>query len=142
GGSSGVRAPVPEDEVSVGFDTQSEDGVTGAITSIRPSEVEGDYANVGELLRGRVPGLEVLGGSNGGYRIRIRGAARLSGDSGEPLLVVDGMRISSQSAGRVLATLRPHEVVRIDVLRDTASTSIYGNRGQAGVIVITTEAGR
>ena len=76
--------------------------------------------------------------SNGEIAVRIRGAAA-GRDGGEPLLVVDGMPLApGASLQRLLASINPADVARIDVLKDAGSTAVYGSRGVNGVIVIRT----
>jgi TonB-dependent SusC/RagA subfamily outer membrane receptor len=125
----------------VGYGTRSEDDLTGAVTSISPTETEARVPRVEEMLRGRVPGLEVTLLANGEYRLRIRGAESFHGDT-EPLIVIDGMAVSPGSVSAALGSLYPPDVLRIDVLKDGASTAIYGSRGQNGVIIITTKNSR
>lgn len=135
-GSPPGEEPTPDDEVSVGYGTQSDDDVTGAISSISAAEAR-SYEDVGEMLEGRVPGLQLARLPNGDYQLRIRGGNVFSA-SNEPLLVIDGMPIPSGRVGAVLATMDPGVVERIDVLKDVGSTAIYGSRGFHGVIIITT----
>ncbi len=134
-GSQGQEAPAPEDKVSAGC---------GAVTSYTPTEADARVARVGDMLIGRVPGLEVRRLSNGGYSLRIRGPRTLRGSiqDEEPLLVLDGTPMPRGSLSATLNTLAPHDIARIDVLRDASSTSIYGSRGANGVIVITTKRPR
>jgi len=91
-----------------------------------------------------VPGLEVTRTPEGGYRLRIRGARSIRGNptDDDPLLVIDGITISSGSLGTTLAELAPGDIAQIDVLKDAAATSAYGSRGANGVIVITTKRAR
>lgn len=114
---------------------------TGAVETLADSALAGRHvATIAELLQGRVAGLEVIHLPNGDISLRIRGGdVSLGGESREPLLVIDGMAVSSGSVTRALSTLRPHEIDRIEVLKDVASTSAYGMRGAHGVIVITTK---
>lgn len=94
------------------------------------------FIHVGEMLRGRVPGLWVTG-SFDNYQIRIRGAFR------PPLIVIDGVWLNSENDEEVnmsLQMVNPAEVVAIEVLRSLADTNIYGTRGANGVIVIHTQA--
>lgn len=90
---------------------------------------------VEELLVGRFPGVHVFPTPNGGFSVRIRGAATV-GDR-EPLYVVDGMPVEV-TPGRGLDWLDPADIARIDVLKNPAETSMYGGRGANGVILITT----
>ena len=102
---------------------------TGAITHLEMSETESTtYRTLEEYLEGRVAGLEI--GPDGG--IVIRGKGTYNGFSG-PLIIVDGVEVSDTSA------INPNDIYSVDVLKDAASTSIYGIRGSNGVIVITTK---
>jgi TonB-dependent starch-binding outer membrane protein SusC len=134
------ETPAPDDEVSVGYGTQSRRTVTGAITSITPTEADAHSARVEEMLS-RVPGLQVQRRANGEYTLRIRGARSFRADE-EPLLVIDDTPVPRGAVGSALAGLAPTDVARIDVLKDAASTSIYGIRGANGVIIITTKRSR
>jgi TonB-dependent SusC/RagA subfamily outer membrane receptor len=111
------------------------------VTSISPTDADARVARVEELLRARVPGLEVLRLPNGDYTLRIRGQRGLRGATAdeEPLLVIDDMPVPSGSIGATLAGLAPRDIARIDVLKDAAATAIYGARGANGVIIIKTQ---
>jgi TonB-dependent SusC/RagA subfamily outer membrane receptor len=87
------------------------------------------------MLEGRVAGLHVIRLANGELSVRIRSSDSLL-SSGEPLLVIDGMPVRHGGLSRALMALNPHEVERIDVLKDASSTAIYGTRGAHGVILI------
>jgi iron complex outermembrane receptor protein len=93
---------------------------------------------VEELLRGRVPGLQVIRGSGGRSSFRIRGTNSLLNDQ-EPLFVVDGVQLAPGGVYASLAGMTGNDIRQIDVLKDIASTSIYGTRGAGGVILITTK---
>lgn len=116
---------------------------TGAVQTLADSTLDRRHAaSIAELLQGRVAGLEVIHQPNGDISLRIRGGdMSLGANAGprEPLLVIDGMAVSSGNVTRALSSLRPHEIDNIQVLKDVASTSAYGMRGAHGVIVITTK---
>jgi len=116
---------------------------TGAVSTVIPTTTDARVTRVEEMLRG-VPGLEVTRTSDGGYRLRVRGARSIRGTStdDDPLLVIDGITVSSESLGNTLSELSPGDIARIDVLKDAAATSAYGSRGANGVIVITTKRAR
>ncbi|MGH7507059.1 MAG: TonB-dependent receptor plug domain-containing protein [Longimicrobiales bacterium] len=129
--------PQPGD-VDVGYGTQPEEKVTGAVTSVSPGELgHTAAANIAELLRGRVAGLEITADPNGGYRFRIRGIAMIN-ETPEPLFVVDGTPVDADRIESVLSGFTREDIRQVDVLKDVASTSIYGTRGVGGVIIITT----
>jgi TonB-dependent SusC/RagA subfamily outer membrane receptor len=125
-------------EVEIGYGTQEEEDVTGAIASIK----EDDVANVGplrveELLRGRVAGLLISYTPTGEVRFHIRGTNSLLYDQ-EPLVVLDGVPLAPNSVTAALSGLLPRDIRQVDVLKDVSSTAIYGTRGAGGVILITT----
>jgi TonB-dependent SusC/RagA subfamily outer membrane receptor len=135
-----VRAP--EEEVSLGYGTQSRATNTGSVSSIVPTETDRHYTQIEDLLVGRAPGLEVIRTANGDVSLRIRGSRSFYA-SDEPLIVVDGVPLESSAGLRTaLAGLTPQDIARIDVLKDAGSTAIYGSRGANGVIVITTRRAR
>lgn len=103
---------------------------TGVIRPYVPTAADARVARVGDMLIGRVAGLEVRR-SERGHAYRIRGPRRLMG-SEEPLLVLDGspMQIT------FLNSLNPRDILEVYVLRDTA---FYGSRGANGVLVVTTK---
>lgn len=137
-GGPQARTPGAEDDVSVGYGTQDRGDITGAVGSISGDETAGfHYTRVEEMIMARVPGVDVRRASDGRFRIRIRGTTSFNADT-EPLVVVDGVPAMSAD---VLGTIQPRDVERIDVLKDAASSAIYGSRGAGGVILITTKSG-
>ena len=134
------QGPTPDDQVSVGYGTQSRKTGTGAVTSFVPSETDARAARIDDLLR-KVPGLEVRPLADGGFTVRIRGTHGILGSPTEddPLLVIDDIPVPAGSLGNALAGIAPRDVARIDVLKDASSTGIYGSRGANGVIIITTK---
>jgi TonB-dependent SusC/RagA subfamily outer membrane receptor len=124
-------------EVDIGYGTQDGDKVTGAVSSLTDEEMgEGRPIVFEELLRGRVPGLHIMN-QGGTIVLRLRGTDSLLLPQ-EPLFVVDGFPMNSSLARETLNGLSTRDIRQIDVLRDVASTSIYGSRGAGGVIVINT----
>ncbi|MEO6529217.1 MAG: TonB-dependent receptor plug domain-containing protein [Gemmatimonadaceae bacterium] len=101
------------------------------------TESQQSYASIEEMIQGRAPGVQVIRRSDGTYSLRIRGTSSPA-SSNEPLIVIDGSTAADQRAGRALAGINPNDVVRIDVLKDAASTAYYGMRGGNGVILVTT----
>jgi TonB-dependent SusC/RagA subfamily outer membrane receptor len=100
------------------------------------------YESVIEMLRGQVPGLEILEMGTGQIEVRIRGLNQsLQTDAGgasvgqQPLVVVDGVP-SGRPAGEVLMALNPQDVASISVLKDVSSTAVYGTKGANGVIIV------
>lgn len=128
----------PEPEARIPYGSQDREDVTGAISSV-PMEETQHFQDVLEMLRSRVPGLQVTEHPNGDVTLRIRGeqqSLRTDDDANQPLLVIDDMPILPSTVGSALRGLVPHQIESIHVLRDLSSTAIYGSRGANGVILI------
>jgi TonB-linked SusC/RagA family outer membrane protein len=126
------------DIVVTGYGTQRKREVTSAITSVSAEQFnKGNISDVAQLLQGKVSGLSIArpgGNPNGGFEIRLRGLSTLGANT-QPLVVVDGQ------VGADLNSIDPNDIKTIDVLKDGSSAAIYGTRGSAGVIIITTKTG-
>jgi TonB-dependent SusC/RagA subfamily outer membrane receptor len=92
-----------------------------------------------KALQGRVSGVDVITGADGGIAVRIRGQS--SNTSTEPLYVLDGMVIQPGPGG-TLSGINPRDIESIRVLKDPADLTMYGSRGANGVIVIKTKRGK
>lgn len=130
-----------QDVVVVGYGSQKRVDVTGAISTIDAKMLENrPVNNVAGALQGTAPGLVVTrtSGQPGdeGIQIQIRGVSSVNGTT-NPLLVVDGI-ITPLSE---LQTMNPNDVESVNVLKDAASTAIYGAQGAGGVILVTTKSG-
>ena len=90
------------------------------------------------MLEGRVAGVQVIR-TAGGISVRIRGSGSLRANM-DPLYVVDGVAVTASRAGAGIA-VSPHEIARIEVLKDAAAAAMFGSRGANGVVVITTKRG-
>jgi TonB-dependent starch-binding outer membrane protein SusC len=113
----------------------------GAVDSLSGRDLTDRHVTeVAAILRGRVPGLQVIYKANGDISLRIRGGdVGLTGAGGgeEPLVVIDGMPVSEGQLTNALRALNPDDIARIEVLKDVSSTSVYGTRGAHGVVLIT-----
>jgi len=111
-----------------------------AVSSVTSKTIEGrPNASILQTLQGQVPGLNIMTGSGqpgAGSQVTLRGLGSINGST-EPLYVIDGVPMSSSR----FRSLNPNEIDRVDILKDAGATSIYGNRGANGVIVITTKRG-
>lgn len=128
-----------EDVVVVGYGTQEQRQITGSVSSVSSEEfVSGNINTAGELIQGKVPGLTISGAGGGDPNssptIRMRGITTFSANQ-EPLVVVDGI------IGASLDNIDPNDIESVDVLKDASASAIYGTRGAAGVIVVTTKKG-
>ena len=138
-GGPGLPPAGPEPgEVDVGYDTQPAEKTTAAVTTVTEDATTPLRLDV--LLRGKASGVQIVTREDGSQAIRIRGGTpSLTGNpEQEPLIVVDGVPIARDALASALSGLTPQDIRQVDVLKDVASTSIYGMRGAAGVIVITT----
>ena len=128
----------PPDAAQVGYGTRPERSLTGAVSSVSEREINAARPlRLEELLGGRVAGLQVIRLPNGRTTMRIRGNSSMLYDR-EPLVVVDGVPMRFEGVATALSGLVPEDIRRVDVLKDIASTSIYGMSGAGGVIIITT----
>jgi TonB-linked SusC/RagA family outer membrane protein len=129
-----------EEVVVVGYGEQKKSLVTGAISSVKAEEIATVSVNsVDQALAGRSAGVAVVGtsGAPGAMgKIRIRGTGS-NGDT-DPLFIIDGVRTSLAGTD----FLSPADIASIEVLKDAASTAIYGTAGANGVIIITTKKGK
>ena len=91
-------------------------------------------ARVEELFVGRFPGVRVVA-APGGIQVRIRGQSSINGPN-TPLYILDGMPYEASNG---LLSINPHDVAKIEVLKDIGQTAFYGVRGANGVVVITTK---
>lgn len=123
------------DVVVVGYGKSSRRTLASSITTIKPEELnKGSISDVGQLLQGKVPGLNITssGDPNKPAAVILRGASTLNSSPGV-FYVIDGV------PGADIATVAPDDIASIDVLKDAAATAIYGNRASNGVIMITTK---
>ena len=129
-----------DEVVVVGYTTQRKESLTGAMTTVKSDKLKDvTTPSVENMLNGKVPGVYVAPGSGqpgAGGAVVIRGQASLSGST-QPLWVIDGVIVGS-SAG----DLNPADIETMTVLKDAASTAIYGSEGANGVVVVTTKKGR
>lgn len=126
-----------EEVVVVGYGTQKKVNLTGAIATSDVKKLENrPMTNVSQALQG-MNGLYVnqAGGQPGKdvATIRIRGVGTLNDNN--PLVLIDGIAYS-------LSDINPNEIETISVLKDAASTAVYGSRAANGVILITTKKGK
>ncbi|WP_281990637.1 SusC/RagA family TonB-linked outer membrane protein [Aquimarina aggregata] len=125
--------------IVVGYGTVAKKEITGAVNRIDVKDIEQFVtSDIASRLQGQVAGVSVSSSSGEpgeAANIQIRGVTSLSG-SNSPLFVVNGIP-QIEDPG-----LSPNEIESIDVLKDAASAAIYGSRGAAGVILITTKSGK
>jgi TonB-dependent SusC/RagA subfamily outer membrane receptor len=136
GGSMPGSQPTPRDQGGAGYGEQPPEQVAGAVSSLGSEEEDGgSFATMVDMLRGRVPGLDISENANGDISVRIRGDQSILFNE-QPLLVVDGVAVPTYSFSSTLRAMDPRDVRSIQVLKDAGSTSFYGSRGAHGVILI------
>ncbi len=126
-----------EEIVVVGYGEMSRRNLTTSISSVKGEELQSiPISTVGEGLKGKIPGVRVhqtnfTPGAEPTFT--IRGGSSIQ-KSNQPLVLVDGVEISFKD-------INPNDIESIEVLKDAASTSIYGSRASNGVILVTTRKG-
>lgn len=134
-----------DEVVVVGFGSQKKANLTGAVTTVKMDEVLGDrpLAKAADALQGAVPGLLVSSGGNsvgssksfqirGAYSLGIQNSDGSYGASVAPLVLIDNVEGD-------IDMLNPDDIESITVLKDAASSAIYGARAAGGVILVTTK---
>ena len=128
-----------QEVVVVGYGSQSREEFTGSISVVPVSEaMKLPVVNVSEALQGRVAGVNVMSQGQPGAapEVRIRGFASPNGN--DPLYIIDGMQTTDPT---IMNDINPADVESITVLKDAASTAIYGVRASNGIVVVTTKKG-
>ena len=152
------------DVVVVGYGTQRRREVSGAIASLRASDLQSQpVANIEQAIAGKMAGVQVLqnsGAPGGSISVRVRGLNSISAGV-DPLYVVDGFPLSNdlknlqgstdlinitgtstfQKAPNPLSSLNTDDIESIEVLKDASAAAIYGSRASNGVVLITTKKG-
>ena len=134
-----VDSELVEEAVVIGYGTARKSDVTGSITSVGGNDLrEVPAGDITQALQGRIAGVDFQSSSSNpgaSMTICIRGDRSLSA-SNDPLIVLDGIPFMGS-----LSDISTNDIKSIDVLKDAASTAIYGSRGANGVIIITTYKG-
>lgn len=145
-----------EEVVVVGYGTQRKVDLTGAVGSLRASDIDiasKPITNADQLLAGRMAGVQITnrsGDPGAPIDVRIRGVGTAGINS--PLWVIDGVPIvqttnitvntSSTTESNPLVGINPADIESIDVLKDASAAAIYGARAANGVIIVTTKRGK
>mgnify|MGYP000415258697 CR=1 FL=1 len=137
--TTSARPSISFSYIVIGYGTQKKVNLTGSVTSINfADQTEGrPIMSVSSALSGLAAGMNVTQGSgqpgSDGATIRVRGNGTFNTNS--PLVLVDGIEWSMDN-------VNPNDIESISVLKDAASTAIYGTRAANGVILITTKSGK
>lgn len=126
-----------DDVVVVGYGVKKKSLITGATSSVSAKEMTSSTMRAEQALQGKAPGVSVTansGSPGNGIKVRIRGAG--SNGKADPLYIVDGMKTGD------INYLAPGDIESMEVLKDAASSAIYGTEGANGVIIIKTKSGQ
>jgi TonB-dependent SusC/RagA subfamily outer membrane receptor len=138
--------------------------LANAVATVSAEELVGttSQSTVDGALYGKIPGVNITstsGAPGGGFALRLRGISSINGNN-QPLIIVDGVyynnveiptglrfasganRGNEENSGNRLADLDPNDIQNIEVLKGSSAAAIYGQRGNAGVILITTKRGK
>lgn len=128
-----------DEVVVIGYGTVRRRDLTGAVASVKGDQLAANpVANIAQALQGQLPGVTVTsqdGRPGAGMDIRVRGGNSIT-QSNNPLFIVDGVQVSG------IDDIPADNIESIDVLKDAASTAIYGARGANGVILVTTKSAK
>lgn len=128
-----------EEIIVVGYGAQKKKDISTAISLVDESAIKDrPMVSVAEALQGKAAGVQVMqpsGKPGGDITVRVRGTASVSA-SNDPLYVVDGVPMKD------IRGINPQDIVSMSVLKDAASSAIYGLRGANGVVLITTRSGK
>jgi len=128
-----------EEVVAIGYGTAKRKDITGSVASVKGEQLASiPVSNVAQAMQGRLAGVNVItqdGRPGATMSVRVRGGNSIT-QSSEPLYVVDGIQVSN------INDLPADNIESIDVLKDAASTAIYGARGANGVILVTTKSAK
>ena len=125
-----------EEVVVIGYGTQKRGNLTGSVASVSGKILEKvQTASVAEAMVGRLPGVQITavdGSPDAEIKILVRGGGSITQDN-SPLILLDGFEVNS------LNDIPPTDIESIEVLKDAASTAIYGARGANGVILVSSK---
>ena len=127
-----------EETVVIGYGVQRKSDVTGAIASVKESDLENRTAtDVAQALQGKAAGVQIVnasGAPGSASSIQIRGYS--SNSRTTPLMIVDGLKVND------ISYLDPESIASIEILKDAASAAIYGVEAGNGVGLVTTKSGQ
>jgi len=121
--------------IVTGYGAQKRSDISGSVSTVRSEDIaEKPILRVEQALQGRTAGVQVTqtsGSPGAGLTVRVRGVGTIN--NSDPLYIVDGMPVENPDY------LNPNDIETINVLKDAASSAIYGARGANGVVLITTK---
>ncbi|MGS2764909.1 SusC/RagA family TonB-linked outer membrane protein [Sinomicrobium sp. M5D2P9] len=132
-----------EEVVVTGYSFKRQEQLASAVSTVSSEEIERmvPTTNVDNMLQGKAPGVSVIG-ANGkpgqNAFVRIRGQGSLTQGGADPLYIVDGAPLREDQ----LNAISGNDIESVKILKDAATTAVYGSRGANGVVIITTKSGR
>ncbi len=133
-----VQVTTLNDLIVIGYSTQKKSDKTGAVSTVKSDDLNGGVlTDPIQALQGKAAGVSITkqgGDPNGGFSVRIRGASGYDANT-QPLYVIDGIPNADPTI------VSPDDIESYNILKDAASTAIYGSQGSNGVIMITTKKG-
>jgi TonB-linked SusC/RagA family outer membrane protein len=158
GSGNGKEKAIEEVVLNAGYYKVRDKERTGSIAKISAKDIENQpVTNVLSSAQGRMAGVSITQNSGvpgGGFDIQIRGKNSIRREGNEPLYIIDGVPVLSESPSAYSATIlpygsisplnaiNPNDIESFEVLKDADATAIYGSRGANGVIIVTTKKGR
>ena len=128
-----------QEVVAIGYGSVRKKDLTGSVATVGSDALQAvPVANASEALTGKMAGVNITtteGSPDAEVKIRVRGGGSITGDN-TPLFIVDGFPVES------ISDIPASDIEDITVLKDAASTAIYGSRGANGVILVTTKSGK
>ena len=127
-----------EETVVIGYGVQKKSDVTGAIASVKESDLENrTTTDLAQAMQGKAAGVQIVnssGAPGASSSIQIRGYSSNSKTS--PLMIVDGLKVND------ISYLDPESIASVEILKDAASAAIYGVEAGNGVVLVTTKSGQ
>ncbi len=134
-----VQVTTLDDVIVIGYSTQKKTDKTGAVSTVKSDDLNGGViTNAIQSMQGKAAGVLVSksgGDPSSNFSVRVRGASGFEAST-QPLYVIDGI------PGADPNIISPDDIESFNILKDAASTAIYGSRGANGVILITTKKGK
>ena len=131
-------AEMLEETVVIGYGVQKKSDVTGAIASVKETDLQNRTAtDVAQAIQGKAAGVQIVnssGAPGSASSIQIRGYS--SNSKTTPLMIVDGLKVTD------ISYLDPETIASIEILKDAASAAIYGVEAGNGVVLVTTKSGQ
>lgn len=145
-----------DEVVLIGYGSRKGRTLTTAVSKVNYENLKDqNIVSFEQALQGQIAGVRIsesTGAPGGNVSVKIRGTGTLG--NAEPLYVIDGVPLDNDLRGALgtvspneqptnpLATINPEDIASVNVLKDAASTAIYGSRGANGVVIITTKSGK